>query len=104
MKSGIINTMQIVKSQSKIVEKVLRDKEGRLVRARFHIYEVAGRVKARLLDFTFIETLKGAVVKLAGFVKEKTSNIVSYVSTFNFLLYTFNSLFSIGSKPRAPTF
>ena len=50
----IIRNMQIVNSKVNIIEKVLRDKQGRLVRARFQVYEIAGRIKARLLDFTYI--------------------------------------------------
>ena len=36
--------MQLIKSQGNIVEKVLRDKEGKLIRARFFVYENGGRI------------------------------------------------------------
>ena len=97
--------MQIIQSKSNIVEKILRDREGRLVRARFAVYEVAGRVKARLIDFTYINTLKGAVLSLSGLIKEKASPIISVLKNYNqptFLIL--NSIFYFGSKPRAPTF
>ena len=97
--------MQIIESNSKIVEKVLRDKEGRLVRASFQIYEVAGRVKARLIYFTYIETLKGAVLSLSNFIKPKIVQLghsVSKLWTNPFV--SFEILNLCGSKPRAPTF
>lgn len=96
--------MQITRSQQNIVEKILRDKEGRLVRARFSVYENAGRIKARLLDFTYIEALKGTVLSLSNFIKAKTDEVfrifeTSYVSPLFSLTLNFT-----GSKPRAPTF
>lgn len=97
--------MQIVQSKSNIVEKVLRDKEGRLVRARFQVYEVAGRIKARLIDFSIIETLTGAVFALAGFIKNKISEALnSFEKTFTVPTLSFETIYTNGSKPRAPTF
>jgi hypothetical protein len=95
--------MQITKSQHNIVEKILRDKEGRLVRARFSVYENAGRIKARLLDFTYIESLKGAVLALGGFIKQTLVQTVSkFEKVFISPLFSITLNF-IGSKPRAPT-
>src|SRR3989338_4411724 len=104
--SFVGNNMQIIESNSKIVEKVLRDKEGRLVRASFQIYEVAGRVKARLIDFTYIETLKGAGLSLAGFIKHKIIRLGSQGSKLRFVspYFTTDTLTFSGSKARAPTF
>ncbi len=97
--------MQIINSSNQIVEKILRDKEGRLVRARFSIYEVAGRVKARLIDFTYIETLKGAVLSLTSFIKEKTIQVVRvFEKAFTSPYFASDTLTFSGSKPRAPTF
>lgn len=96
---------QLTYSQTNIVEKVLRDKEGRLVRARFQVYEVAGRVKARLVDFTYIETLTGAVIALAGFIKNTVIEIVNaFDKHFDVPQLTFQTIYTNGSKPRAPTF
>jgi hypothetical protein len=95
--------MQITKSQHNIVEKILRDKEGRLVRARFSVYENAGRIKARLLDFTYIEALKSAVLKIVGFTKEKAQETISFFETnYTSPLFSLTLNFT-GSKPRAPT-
>lgn len=97
--------MQIIQSQQNIVEKVLRDKEGRLVRARFQVYEVAGRIKARLIDFSIIETLKGSVLSLSNFIKEKTVQLVQvFEKTFTAPHFAFEIIYVNGSKPRAPTF
>ena len=98
---------QIIQSQGNIVEKVLRDKESKLIRARFFVYENGGRIKARLLDFVYvtINELPGKVSALLGLVKEKIAKRISFS---NFPLFTFNfqllNIYSIGSKPRAPTF
>lgn len=97
--------MQIIQSQSNIVEKVLRDKEGRLVRARFQVYEVAGRIKARLIDFTIIQSLKGSVLSLSNYINEKTARFVqSFDKTFISPFFPTKALAFSGSKPRAPTF
>jgi hypothetical protein len=97
---------QIIQSQGNIVEKVLRDKEGKLIRARFFVYENGGRIKARLLDFVYvtINELPGKVSALLGIVSRKIKNVFSVL---NFEFSTFNlelsDIYSIGSKPRAPT-
>lgn len=96
--------MQIIQSKSNIVERVLRDKEGRLLRARFQVYEVAGRIKARLLDFTYIESLKGAVLSLTDFIKENVKQLTQdFSKAFISPHFAFETIYSCGSKPRAPT-
>lgn len=97
--------MQVIKSQSNIVERVLRDKEGKLIRARFFVYENGGRIKARLLDFVYLADqllLKGKELLLS--IVSKTSTTVSNffvlrVTTRNYKLAT---VYAIGSKPRGP--
>ena len=99
--------MQIAKSQSNIVEKVLRDKEGKLIRARFFVYENGGRIKARLLDFVYLaeQTLiQSANFLLSSLSKTKTivtkfSSVKNYTTPFFFFFIISIS----GSKPRAPT-
>ncbi len=98
--------MQIIKSQNNIVEKVLRDKEGRLVRARFAIYENAGRIKARLIDFVYIDVkeLAGKVLSLVGFSNKVSTKLNSfYKAVISPFVYS-EILYFSGSKPRAPTF
>ena len=99
--------MQIIQSKSSLVEKVLRDREGRLVRAVFCVYENDGRIKARLVDFVYIteKVLKNTVFALSGFTKTKSSPIPSVgerviVSPY----FVSDILYLSGSKPRAPTF
>lgn len=88
-----------------IIEKILRDKEGRLINARFYVYESAGRIKARLIDFTYIKELVHSVVfAISGAVKAIivwSSEIIS--NTFEVFL-NFQTIYLSGSKPRAPTF
>lgn len=101
----ILNKMNLIQSQSNIIEKVLRDKEGRLVRARFQVYEVAGRVKARLIDFSYIESLKGSVLSLSNYINEKAVRFVqTFDKTFVSPFFGTTALALSGSKPRAPTF
>jgi hypothetical protein len=96
---------QIIHSNGNIVEKVLRDKEGKLIRARFFVYENGGRIKARLLDFVYLTEqilLKGKELLLS--IVSKTSTTVSNffvlkVVTRNYKLAT---VYAIGSKPRGP--
>ena len=99
--------MQLARTKGNTIEKVLRDKEGRLVRATFYVYENAGRVKARLVDFVYIteEIIKSTKVFLAGFLKTQVSNLDNVTDKLNvFSFINREILFFSGSKPRAPTF
>lgn len=98
---------QVTKSNGNIVEKVLRDKEGKLIRARFFVYVDGGRIKARLLDFVYLAEqvlLQGANFLLS--VSSKTKAVFKKI--FNVSLtpstYTLDPILISGSKPRAPTF
>jgi hypothetical protein len=99
--------MNIIQSKGNIVEKVIRDKDGKLIRARFFVFESHGRIKARLLDFVYLAEqalISGANFLLSGIVKakqifEKVIFSTSYSSPF-----TKTNLYFFGSKPRAPTF
>jgi hypothetical protein len=97
--------MQIVHSKNNIVEKVLRDKEGRLVRARFTVYENAGRIKARLLDFVYldIKELTGKVLAIASKIKEAVLKINFTYQTPTFAFVKIENLEANGTKARAPT-
>ncbi|MFZ2620931.1 MAG: hypothetical protein WAX37_00255 [Minisyncoccia bacterium] len=97
--------MQIMQSKQNIVEKILRDKGGRLVRAKFAIYEIGGKIKARLIDVVYIESLDTPPLTLSGINFEnktylETKVLKSYVSPF----VNLEALLSSSSKPRAPTF
>lgn len=98
--------MQIIQSKTNFVEKVLRDKEGRLVRARFAVYENAGRIKARLVDFVYIEEVKqivGSILKLATTIAKKLSWSENPLKSFVLHFVTIDNIYFSGSKPRAPT-
>lgn len=95
--------MQITTPRGDFIEKILRDTNGRLVKATFCVYEEAGRVKARLLNFVYIDD--DNVLSLASYKQE----IYSFIENedrekilspyFDFDILTF-----FGSKPRAPAF
>ena|SRR3989338_3645589 len=93
--------MQIVRSKNQFVEKILRDKQGRLVRARFCVYENAGRIKARLLEATVINELVGQVLSLFSPVK-KSSQEISFSKSIVSPYFSKNVLNFLGNKPRAP--
>ena len=99
--------MQIVRAQGNTVERVIRDKNGKLIRATFYVYESAGRIKARLVDFVYIseQAIKSAVFFLTGFLRNNTQGnpVYEHKSVTSPFLNT-EILFSSGSKPRAPTF
>ena len=98
--------MQLTYSKSSTIEKVLRDKEGRLVRVTFYVYENAGRVKARLVDFVYLgeEIVKSTKIFLTGFLKTQVSNLENVINKLNVISFINREiLFFSGSKPRAPT-
>ena len=100
--------MQIIRSKQNIVEKIFRDKSGRLVRAEFCVYENGGRIKARLVDFKYLDEpaqIKGKVFSLSGITTSNNSKLGHAVSKFRVAspYFTFETLNFIGSKPRAPT-
>ena len=98
--------MQLAHVKGNTIEKILRDKEGRLVRATFYVYENAGRVKARLVDFVYLseETLKSTKIFLAGFLKTQVSKLQNVINKLNISSFINREiLFFSGSKPRAPT-
>jgi len=94
--------MQIVSHKGNIVEKILRDKEGRLVRAKFYVYESAGRIRARLLEISVINQLKGKVLSLFSSVSQVKKLFKIFFQTVPFY-FTTNTLAFSGNKPRAPT-
>src|SRR4051812_42185052 len=96
--------MQLAKSN--FIEKILRDADGRLVRATFCVYENGGRIKARLVSTVFLEEnlSENKILFLNGQVA--TPEISSEVSNSHSITspYFDSRLLHIsGSKPRAPT-
>src|SRR5262245_56697494 len=102
------NRLKLQAMAGRVVEKVLRDKEGKLVRAEFYLYEEAGRIKARLLNVSYIEeqvVLSGAIFSLPGYINTKlTWSEILPKTTIISPFISEEILYSSGSKPRAPTF
>ncbi len=99
--------MLITSPRGSIIEKVFIDAQGRTVRARLFVYESAGRLKARVLEAVFVESLPQGVWILSApqviavipkAVKQIGKAIVSpyFVNCKEFL-------YCLGLKPRAPT-
>ncbi len=96
--------MQIVKSNSQYIEKVLKDKNGNLVRARFWIYENSGRLKAKLVDFEYLDD-PNRVILLRDVEKDYINFLENEVKfSLNNPYIVLVGIYSLGSKPRAPTF
>lgn len=96
---------QLTKPIGNYVEKILRDKNGQLVRATFCVYESAGHIKARLVKAEFIEEVLSnkTVVALTGFIKKEIHGFVQHIGNVISPYFSLNTLYSSGSKPRAPT-
>ena len=100
--------MQITRPLGDFVEKIVRDSNGRLVRATFCVYENNGHIKARLIKAIYLEEfekIENKVATLPGSAREnsfqtKTVFEEKVVSPY----FDSNLLYSLGSKPRAPTF
>ena len=97
--------MQLGQLKGNIVEKVLFDKSGRLVRATFCVYERDGRIKAQLVKFVFVNQIDGdSLCSLsASYNQELTEVFLSGIKNIE-SPYIEEVLNFSGSKPRAPTF
>lgn len=100
--------MQLTPLRLNTIEKILRDKEGRLVRATFCVYENGGRFKARLVSAVVIDEssiIENKILTLAG-VAEKGVRPLSFhvLKRKGSDPFFSNLLYTSGSKPRAPTF
>lgn len=99
--------MQLTTPKGKFIEKIIRDKNGRLVRASFCVYECNGRARAHLLNAEYInENRKIDDRKIL--LDLPTLGVRKYAKIlFDCKIASpyFNSdlLYSSGSKPRAPT-
>ncbi len=99
---------QLTTPRGKFIEKIVRDANGRLVRATFCVYENGGRIKARLVSSVVIETdvfTSNFVPTLCGTIQKNIfSTKISSESQISSPYFDLNLLYSSGSKPRAPTF
>ena len=99
--------MQLTPLQGNYIEKILRDKAGRLVRVTFYVYVQNGRLKGRIIDTVCIEEgiEKREILLISA---SKQNEIVSSELSSERAIPSpyFNStlLFLSGSKPRAPAF
>jgi len=99
--------MQITTPRGNLIEKVLRDKDGKLVRATFCVYEESGRFKARLLNFVYLdESLENKEVLCLEVLKTNFDFQVEKNLDHKIIspYFDFNILSFLGSKPRAPSF
>jgi len=99
--------MNLTKSHGNIIERVIRDKDGKLICARFFVYENNGRIKARLLDFVYLAEqvlLSGVNFVLSGFSKTRPSPTSEVGEKLIPNYYQLTTVYKLGSKPRAPTF
>ncbi len=97
--------MQLSQQRGETIEKVFTYKKGKLVRAKFFVYEREGRLKARLVDLTILEQIVGKVTQFLFSLYKKVSENVLILLKINpqpafakIKVYDFT-----GSKPRAPT-
>ncbi len=100
--------MLLSTSRGNLIEKILRNPDGRLVRATFCVYEYHGRAKARLVKVVFLDeapVLGTQSFGLPGFVQVPAADFSEFVSTGPISSPYFNSniLYSLGTQPRAPT-
>lgn len=99
--------MQLTTPKGKFIEKIIRDKNGKLVRASFCVYECNGRARAHLLNAEYInENRKIDNGKIL--LDFTTHSIEKYELVFSknkiaSPYFNSNLLYSSGSKPRAPT-
>ena len=98
---------QITPSKANFIEKIVRDTNGRLLRATFCVYENGGHIKARLLSVVYVEESaienKTPLLSFSSLGEEKHQEIIFENKTVS-PYFNSNILYSSGSKPRAPTF
>ncbi|MFA5888811.1 MAG: hypothetical protein WCW47_00505 [Candidatus Paceibacterota bacterium] len=96
---------QLTKPIGEYVERIVRDKNGQLVRATFCVYECDGHIKARLINAEIINEYlqKTEILKLGGLTAKWVRNYVEYVGATISPYFSLNTLYFSGSKPRAPT-
>ena len=99
--------MQLTPIKGNYIEKILRDAQGHLVRVTFCVYESDGRIKARLIQATLLEqtpAIENKIYSLSGNVAKSPDYSLEKIVWKEIVSPYFNNLlFSIGSKPRAPT-
>ena len=100
-----LNNMQLVRQKGETIEKVFTDKSGRLVRAKFFVYEREGRLKAKLLNFTYLEQIVGKVSDfLLDLYKNASKKVADLFKIHPEPIFTSLKIYNFtGSKPRAPT-
>ena len=86
------------------ITKIFHDKNGRLIRAKFWIYQEGTRVRARLVNFEYVNELTGNTPLLQGAkTKKYPEDYFSYKKRTTSPYFAKELLDFFGSKPRAPT-
>jgi len=97
--------MNITPARGNFIEKIVRDQQGRLVRATFCVYEYDGRVKARLVQATVIDDIPTSETPfLSAYIPQIIFETALFESRLVSPYFSSNTLYFSGSKPRAPTY
>ena len=96
--------MQLTPRREQTIEKIIRDADGRLVKATFCVYEQGGRIKARLIEAVVLDEIKNQTLSLG--TRSKISKYVQTILQTKVVSPYFNTslIYALGSRPRAPTF
>jgi hypothetical protein len=96
-----------VKSQGKIVEKIVRTKTGEYVLAVFLVEDFGGEFKVRVISVKPIEKLAGAIekVKCLSGCSLKSPAVISYRHKYHSVVSPFfnNLEFFVSQPTRAPS-
>jgi hypothetical protein len=108
MYNFVNNMRQITPAKSNTIEKIVRDADGRLLRATFCVYENGGRIKARIISAVYLEEKLPSenettylTCQISKILRSSGTSFMKGGITSPYL--DFNILYSSGSKPRAPT-
>jgi len=98
---------QIASPRGNLIEKILKDSNGKLVRVTFCVYEVNGHIKARVVSAVPVIEVASNESNLALYgvtSAQSISEIISYEHSFVSPYFNSATIQLVGSKPRAPTF
>lgn len=94
--------MLITQPTGKIIEKVITNRKGQLMRVTFLVSEIAGNIQVKVLSAIPVVAITSVVLALAGNV----SNIVNRFSVnfSEFVTGFFDFAFFMSQPTRAPAF
>lgn len=94
--------MLVINPTGKIIEKIVTNRKGELMRVTFLVSEIAGAIQVKVLSATPIVALASVVLALAG-------NVANIINKFSLNFSEFTSGFSdfaffMSQPTRAPAF